>query len=256
MLTDDDRRRVKDLFGVDDDQLRRDHLISHALAALSAEMPNRIRFFGGTALSRSFLAGGRLSEDIDLIAVGPRAEIAERITNVLTRRLSREFGRPSFAPKLAATRPEQPVTVAFPSGSMIQMQLLPEGHYAPWPFDSFELDQRYSDAGPAVLQVPTLPAFIAWKTTTYIDRRAARDLWDLASLAAMGAYPREAAELFIRLGIFTSAPTDSTWPAAPAEEVWQRDLAHQTRLHVSAADARSAVLQAWSDASSRSSLDC
>lgn len=245
MLTDDDRRRVKDLFGVDDDQVRRDHLISHALAALSSDMPDQLRFFGGTALSRSFLPSGRLSEDLDLIAIGPRTEIAEIVTTTLTLRLSREFGRPTFAPSLAATRPEQPVTVAFPSGSIVQIQLLPEDHYAPWPFESVELEQRYSDAGPAVLQVPTLPAFIAWKTSAFIDRRASRDLWDLAALAAMGAYTSEAADLFSRLGIFTSPPTESVFPAAPSEEIWVRDLAHQTRLNISAAEARSAVLQAW-----------
>lgn len=245
MLTDDDRRRVKELFGVDDDQVRRDHLISHALAALSQEMPDRIRFFGGTALSRSFLTSGRLSEDIDLIAIGPRPEIAELITNTLTRRLAREFGRPTFTRSLADVRPEQPVTASFPSGSTVQIQLLPEDHYPSWPFESVELEQRYSDTGPAVFQVPTLPAFVAWKTTTYIDRRASRDLWDLAALADVGAYTSEATDLFGRLGIFTSRPTESSLPPAPSEEIWQRDLAHQTRLNISAADARSTVLQAW-----------
>ena len=247
MLTDGDRRRVKETFGVDDDQVRRDHLISHVLAALSQAMPDRVRFFGGTALSRSFLTSGRLSEDIDLIAIGSRGEVAELVSATLTQRLAREFGRPTFSHSLAAVQPEKPITVTFPSGSAVQIQLLPEDHYAPWPFESVELEQRYSDAVPAVLQIPTLPAFVAWETTTYIDRRASRDLWDLASLAAVDAYTTEAAELFSRNGIFTSAPTDSTLPAAPAEEVWQRDLAHQTRLHISAAEARSAVLQAWRD---------
>ena len=139
------------------------------------------------------------------------------------------------------------MTASFPSGSTVQIQLLPEGHYPSWPFESVELEQRYSDAGPAVLQVPTLAAFVAWKTTTYIDRRASRDLWDLAALAAVGAYTSEAAELFSRLGIFTSPPTDSTLPAAPTEEIWLRDLAHQTRLNITAAEARGAVLQAWRD---------
>jgi hypothetical protein len=247
MLTDDDRRRVKELFGVDDDQVRRDHLISHALAAFSQEMPDRIRFFGGTALSRSFLTSGRLSEDIDLIAIGPRPEIAELVTTTLTHSLAREFGRPTFVRSLADVRPEQPVTASFPSGSTIQIHLLPDGHYPLWPFESIELEQRYSDAGCAVLQVPTLPAFVAWKTTTYIDRRASRDLWDLAALAAVGAYTSEAADLFSRHGIFTSLPTESSLPPAPSEEIWQRDLAHQTPLNISAAEARSAVLQAWRD---------
>ena len=95
MLTDGDRRRVKETFGVDDDQVRRDHLISHVLAALSQAMPDRVRFFGGTALSRSFLTSGRLSEDIDLIAIGSRGEVAELVSAALTQLLAREFGRPT-----------------------------------------------------------------------------------------------------------------------------------------------------------------
>ena len=182
-----------------------------------------------------------------------------RAGSTLTRRLSREFGRPTFAPTLAARRPEQAVTAAFPSGSMVQIQFLPDDHYAPWPFASVQLEQRYSDAGPAVLQVPTLPAFIAWKTSAYVDRRASRDLWDLASLAALGAYTSEAADLFSRLGIFTAPPTDATLPVAPSEVIWQHDLAHQTRLNITAAEARSAVMLAWlevGDAADRLSSWC
>lgn len=63
-------------------------------------MPDRIRFFGGTALSRSFLTSGRFSEDIDLIAIGPRPEIAELVTTTLTHSLAREFGRPTFVRSL------------------------------------------------------------------------------------------------------------------------------------------------------------
>ena len=142
---------------------------------------------------------------------------------------------------------------------MVQIQLLPDDHYAPWPFASVQLEQRYSDAGPAVLQVPTLPAFIAWKTSAYVDRRASRDLWDLASLAALGAYTSEAADLFSRLEIFTAPPTDATLPVAPSEVIWQHDLAHQTRLNITAAEARSAVMLAWlevGDAADRLSSWC
>ncbi|MFE7415804.1 nucleotidyl transferase AbiEii/AbiGii toxin family protein [Rhodococcus sp. NPDC057529] len=44
------------------------------------------------------------------------------------------------------------------------------------------LIQRYSDAPPARLLVPTLAAFAASKTATWCDRAAARDLWDLWAL--------------------------------------------------------------------------
>jgi hypothetical protein len=138
-----------------------------------------------------------VSNSIDPIAAGPRPEIASYVTEAITLHLARGFGRPTFSLPLADSRPDQPVAVSFPSGSTVQIQLLPEDHYPAWPFESMELEQRYSDAGPAVLQVPTRPAFIAWKTAAYIDRRASRD------------------------------------------------LSHQTRLLITAAEARSIALDAW-----------
>lgn len=245
MITDAERAQVKQIYGADDRQVARDHLLSHMLAALSDGLAGRVRLFGGTALARTFLAEGRLSEDVDLIAVGPRAEVAAEIEAVLRRRLSRDFGRPSIAPTLGEARPTQPVTVSFVGGLAIQIQLLPEDHYPPWPFEVRELQQRYADAAPAVLPVPTLASFVAWKTAAFIDRGASRDLWDLAALATREAFSVEAADLFRRFGPYTSLPTDTTLPAAPTEDVWQRDLAHQARLRLTAADARRAVLRAW-----------
>jgi predicted nucleotidyltransferase component of viral defense system len=55
--------------GVAEAQVRRDHAISHILAALSRHRSEDLIFFGGTALSRTYLLDKRLSEDIDLIAV-------------------------------------------------------------------------------------------------------------------------------------------------------------------------------------------
>jgi len=45
------------------------------------------------------------------------------------------------------------------------------------------------------LVVPTLPAFVAMKLTAWLDRRAARDLFDLAALARLGAVTDEVFEL-------------------------------------------------------------
>lgn len=245
MLSDAERQRTKDRFGADDAQVERDYLISHVLTAISDELGDRVRFYGGTALARTHVPNGRLSEDIDLIAEGARADVAEHLTRVLTRRLAREFGRPSFTPAIALARAAQPVTVAFPSGHRVQMQLLPSDHYGPWPFERRELVQRYADAAPATLFVPTVAAFVAWKTVTLIDRRAPRDLWDLAALASLGAFSAAAAELFLALGPFRSLPSNSTIPMSPSEDVWERDLAHQTRLRITAAQARATVVRAW-----------
>ena len=68
--------QVATAFGVSDEQVRRDHLISHVLTALS-DLALPVIFFGGTALARTHLsdpeAGARLSEDIDLYSPQRRA---------------------------------------------------------------------------------------------------------------------------------------------------------------------------------------
>ena len=69
--------QVATAFGVGMEQVRRDHLISHVLAAIASDIStDDLVFFGGTALSRTHLADARLSEDIDLIAHIPRGDMA------------------------------------------------------------------------------------------------------------------------------------------------------------------------------------
>lgn len=70
-MNSDEKVAVAEQFGVAAEQVERDHLISHLLAFLSRDFGDRIHFIGGTALARTHLPNGRLSEDIDLIAVGP-----------------------------------------------------------------------------------------------------------------------------------------------------------------------------------------
>jgi len=142
MLTDSDRERIKTKFGADDTQVERDHLISRLLAELSREMQSLLKFYGGTALSRSYLPNGRLSEDVDLIAVGPRTEIAQQVMRALTLGLAREFGRPTFTPALNQVRGAASVVMRVPSGPQVQLQLLPENHYPAWPFHLTTLPSR------------------------------------------------------------------------------------------------------------------
>ena len=84
-------------FGAPDTQIIRDHLISHVLAAI-ADWPDRDRvtFFGGTALCRTWLPDLRLSEDIDLLVDSPTD--GDGLRTHISRRLRREF------PNLAWTR--------------------------------------------------------------------------------------------------------------------------------------------------------
>jgi predicted nucleotidyltransferase component of viral defense system len=69
VLSADDARTVGAAFGVARLQVERDHLISHCLIAIAnvtRDLDHPPVFFGGTALARTWLPDGRLSEDIDL----------------------------------------------------------------------------------------------------------------------------------------------------------------------------------------------
>lgn len=70
MLSIEDLHTVQDAFGVDEAQVRRDHVISHALAALSTIADERLTFFGGTALARTRLPG-------EFRSLSPFAELDE-----------------------------------------------------------------------------------------------------------------------------------------------------------------------------------
>ncbi|MDQ1305305.1 MAG: hypothetical protein QG671_1136 [Actinomycetota bacterium] len=71
MLDAEEIARVSETFGVSASQVRRDYLISHLLGLLSEYLPDEILFFGGTALARTHLVDGRLSEDIEALLSVP-----------------------------------------------------------------------------------------------------------------------------------------------------------------------------------------
>ena len=148
----DEWATVAERFGVDMEQVRRDHLISHLLGAIAAGVPSDdVVFFGGTALSRTYLTDARLSEDIDLIALAPRTGVATQIEVAVRRGLARSHGRPTWRPALSATSGSQPATVGVEGTASVQVQLLSGDGYL-WPTQVRDIDQRYSDAPPARLR--------------------------------------------------------------------------------------------------------
>jgi predicted nucleotidyltransferase component of viral defense system len=93
-----ERDEIAARFGVAPAQVERDHLISFVLAFLSAKLQERLYFIGGTALARTHLPNGRLSEDIDLIAVGDRSVLAYELDAALPRAFPRTHGRLVWTP--------------------------------------------------------------------------------------------------------------------------------------------------------------
>ncbi|HEX3733364.1 MAG TPA: nucleotidyl transferase AbiEii/AbiGii toxin family protein [Mycobacteriales bacterium] len=238
-------RDVAAAFGVYEDQVLRDHLISHLLAAISAEAARDVVFFGGTALARSVVPDGRLSEDIDLLAIGRRSEIAARLTATLPRALRREFPSLSWDPALTEVREPAPAILRSADGLVVRVQLLSATGYPPWPTEEVDLVQRYLDVPPARFVVPTAPGFAAAKAVAWYDRRASRDLWDLWALAERGHVDREAAHLYARLGPTNRTPNPEDYATPPDQAQWDRDLGAQIRLTVTAAEAAEVVAEAW-----------
>lgn len=247
MLDPDERDRIAEQFGVDRDQVLRDHLISHVLAALSTDAPDAVLFFGGTALARSVLTEGRLSEDVDLIAVGSRSEVAEHLTTAIPRSLRREFPGLTWSPTLTQGRDIDAAILRSTDSLAVRIQLLSAVGYPRWPTERVALAQRYSDVPPAALTVLTPAGFVAAKTAAWHDRAAPRDLWDLWALAEGGHLTAEAADLFARLGPTNRRPDPMAFDQPPDEARWQRDLTAQVQLTVTAAEACDTVRARWAD---------
>lgn len=244
-MNSDEKSSVAEQFGVAAEQVERDHLISHLLAFLSRDFGDRIQFIGGTALARTHLPNGRLSEDIDLIAVDDRRSIATDLDAALPRALARTHGRLTLDPALGSVPDTRAAILRTSEGLTVRLQLLSSRDRTVWPAERRSLVQRYADAPAAELLVPTLPAFAASKTATWFDRRASRDLWDLWALDQIGAIDAEAGTLYRRLGPTNKPPALRDFTKAPTEADWRNQLAGQTRLTVSPRDALSAVHDAW-----------
>lgn len=236
---------VAEEFGVADEQVRRDHLLSHLLAALSRELSDAVVFFGGTALARTHLPDGRLSEDLDLYAVPTRAQVVGDVERVLADGARREYGRLAWNPPLTAVRDIDAATLRTADGLTVRVQLTDRSRHAPWPTERRALVQRYRDAPSATLTVFTLPAFAAAKTSAWVDRRAPRDLYDLWGLARLGALDVNAARLFAELGPTGQVPRPWMFADPPSERDWRAQLGGQTRLAISPAEAIAVVREAW-----------
>jgi len=248
VLDPDEAVAIAEQFGVAAEQVRRDHLLSHLLSALAVGAGDQVVFFGGTALARTHLPDGRLSEDIDLLAVGDRSPAVADVEATLAAGARREYGRLTWEPALRETHGSQSAVLRTVDGITVRVQLLGSTGYPPWPTEVRDLHQRYSDAPPARLRVFTRAAFAASKAVAWYDRAAPRDLYDLWALAGIGALDAEALDLWMRLGPTGRAPTSDMFATAPVEASWRAQLAGQTRLTVTPDEALDVVRSAWAAA--------
>lgn len=242
ILDADERDAVIARFGVPTAQVVRDHVISHALAAIATLGTDSVVFLGGTALSRTLLTDLRLSEDIDLIVLGDRRKIGAAIQDAIERQFLRSFGRPTFTPPFGDTRHPNPSVLAV-GRTRVQVQLLSVEGYPAWPTEVTDIEQRYSDAPPARMRVLTPAAFVAAKLAAWSDRHASRDLYDLWALAEAGRIDDEAARLYARYGQYTSV-TQVSFAEVPTGAAWRDDLGRQGIIAVGPEDAARIVRNA------------
>jgi Nucleotidyl transferase AbiEii toxin, Type IV TA system len=147
IVNSDERDLLAAQFGVATEQVERDHLITHVLAFLSTSVGDQVHFIGGTALARTHLAAGRLSEDIDLIALDDRKTVAGALDAGLPRALARSHGRLTLDPLLSDVARIRPAILRSSGGLSVRIQLLSARDRVVWP-------SRAANASPALYRRP------------------------------------------------------------------------------------------------------
>lgn len=241
--------KVADRFGVDEEQVQRDHAISHVLGILSAEFADDVLFYDGTALSRTHLDSHRLSEDIDLIVPNRhhRWQVASALMAELPGKLEPVLGKVWWNPGFDRNQDGRPALLVAETGVAMAMQAI-AGGYEGWPTERRTIEQRYSDAPTANLTVPTVESFVCMKTIAWSDRHAARDLYDLWALEEREVYSSGMAELYRKFGPTGTAPAQWMFTNAPTVSEWHSQLGAQTRLTIGPDEALGAVRRTWSSA--------
>lgn len=170
--------------------------------------------------------------------------VARHIEADLAEDLARSHGSISWHPLLTSTRGSGSAVIDAGPNLSVRIQLLSPVGRPSWPTEYVPVIQRYSDAPPARLKVPTVPAFVASKLIAWIDRRASRDLYDLWAMSDRGFIDRDALTLFNKYGQFNGKLPQSVFEDEPDDQEWQEDLSQQTAVNVSPTAAISSVRSA------------
>jgi hypothetical protein len=214
-------------FGVSTVQIRRDHFISHVLRAVGELQPDT-RFFGGTALCRTYLDQTRLSEDIDLLHAEPR-EFLTTLRHEVPKAVRREFPGTVWS-ELSSEGDGLATLLALPDLDAIKIYVGRDGpNTAAWEFAPAPVRLRYKDLpSEQVFQCPTAPTFAAMKLAAWSDRYAPRDLFDLAGLATLGTLcdPNVARIFEAKMGVPIIMADFARVPRVTAT-AWETELAAQ-----------------------------
>lgn len=241
MLDPREAEQVQTLFDSTAAQVHRDHAISHVLSALQS-IDTEAVFFGGTALSRTILTAGRLSEDIDLYTQDRQSLIRE--LDQLPDLIAQEFPRAIWDLPPSATTDPRPTLLVCDQAIQIQVQVL-DSRPRRWqliPTELVAIYQRYSDVPATRLAVPTFDGFVALKVLAWFQRGTPRDLFDLEGLSRIGTVTTLARDLVSDLAGFSLT---SGMLKRHIAGLWEEELAHQTRLAISESGCLARVLEWW-----------
>lgn len=218
-----DDREIRDRaaqLGVPENQVRRDHLLSHLIHGLPLE--ERVVFIGGTALNRTYLPDVRLSEDLDVhLTEGNADELVDRLLGEV---------RLEFPGISVVSRSRQSdVATYFLEANGLRLQIQIVGNRPQWeqlPTVSTRVRLRYPDlSGSVDLIVPTIEALGAMKLTAYVDRIAPRDLFDLKELAVRNALGKETVACARQM--LGRSLTMQEFMSGPTNDEWSVELPHQ-----------------------------
>ena len=215
-LSDADARRQMEHYGVPRESIEHDFVISHVLAAI-APLRDQFVFYGGTALSRTILDGLRLSEDIDLLSIGPRPTVAKALDDAIRTRLARSFGKVTAEPSLTAAKRDTEACIYQIGDTQLRIQLIDGRNYIPLPHCTALVHQRYHALPDLELTTPTPAGFVVAKTMAWSDttRNAPRDLYDLWALATAGHITAEQHAPIDASARPAATPSPGTCPHAP-----------------------------------------
>lgn len=150
MLENAELATVAHLFGVADTQVCRDHFVSHLLgeiARLDDELDLGLVFYGGTALARTHLDHGRLSEDVDLFCTERKTAVAA-LTDQLPNAIRRTHGVLHWEPPLSEAREIEGGRLLTSNDEAVRLQVIQaDAGYRAWPTER-RSDGRSSSATP------------------------------------------------------------------------------------------------------------
>lgn len=241
MLDPFEANQLRQKFGVPIEQIMRDHAISHVLSVIK-RVKTPFTFYGGTALARTYLPFGRLSEDIDIFST--RREELIREFESLSGWLEQEFPNAEWVVNPAKLEDGESALLRCGPGIHVRIQLVDSTirNWGAVPLETAKIEQRFSDVPATELRVPTLNGFVAMKALSWFDRGAPRDLFDMGGLAKFG-HVTEIARATIEQILGFRLTTSMIHRSAAGD--WQTELAHQTQDYGNEAECLTRVLEWW-----------